>query len=178
MLKTFLINLPIVKTFLKDTYINWYALNILVVIRVLIEKLDEVDRGIIKHLRENARTTFVDIGKALGVSDATVYNRVKHLMEMGVIKRFTIEVDEAAIGPFAHGFILVNVKPGSVKEVSRQLVEIKRVSEIYEVHGSEDLIVKVGAKNLDRLRSVILKVRGIPDVVETEFIPVFKTWKG
>ena len=141
-------------------------------------KLDEVDRKIIERLRENARTTFVDIGKALDVSDATVYNRVKHLMEMGVIKRFTIEVDEAAMGPFAHGFILVNVKPGSVKEVSTQLAEIEKVSEIYEVHGAEDLIVKVGAKNLGRLRSVILKVRGIPDVVETEFIPVFKTWKG
>ena len=141
-------------------------------------KLDEVDRGIIEHLRDNARTTFVDIGKALGVSDATVYNRVKHLMEIGVIKRFTIEVDETAMGPFAHGFILVNVKPGSVKEVSKQLAEIERVSEIHEVHGSEDLIVKVGAKSLGRLRSVILRVRGIPDVVETEFMPVFKTWKG
>lgn len=141
-------------------------------------KLDEVDRGIIEHLMENARTTFVDIGKALGVSDATVYNRVKHLMEMGVIKRFTIEVDDAAMGPFAHGFILVNVKPGSVKEVSKQLAEIERVSEVHEVHGSEDLIVKVGAKNLGRLRSVILKVREISDVVETEFMPVFKTWKG
>jgi len=145
---------------------------------VLGEKLDEVDRGIIENLMDNARTTFVDIGKALGVSDATVYNRVKRLMEIGVIKRFTIEVDEAAIGPFAHGFILVNVKPGCVKEVSKQLAEIERVSEIHEVHGSEDLIVKVWAKNLGRLRSVILKVRGISDVVETEFMPVFKTWKG
>ena len=141
-------------------------------------KLDEVDRGIIERLREDARTTFVDIGKALDISDATVYNRVKRLMEMGVIKRFTIEVDEAAIGPFAHGFILVNVKPGAVKEVSRQLCEIERVSEIHEVHGSEDLIVKVRAKNLVRLRSVILKVRKIPDVVQTEFMPIFKTWKG
>jgi len=142
------------------------------------EKLDEVDRGIMERLRENARTTFVDIGKALGVSDATVYNRVKHLMEIGVIKRFTIEVDKAAIGPFAHGFILVNVKPGAVKEVSKQLCEIERVSEIHEVHGSEDLIMKVRAKNLGRLRSVILKVREIPDVVQTEFMPIFKTWKG
>lgn len=140
--------------------------------------MDKIDRGIIQRLRENARTTFVDIGKALGVSDATVYNRVKHLMEMGVIKRFTIEVDEAAIGPFAHGFILVNVKPGSVKEVSKQLAEIERVSEVHEVHGSEDLIVKVGAKSLGMLRSVILRVRGIPGVVETEFMSVFKTWKG
>lgn len=143
------------------------------------EKLDEVDQGIIERLRENARTTFVDIGKALGVSDATVYNRVKRLMEMGAIKRFTIDVDEAAtMGKRTHGFMLVNVKPGSVKDVSKQLVEIEKISEIYEVHGSEDIIVKVGAKNLGRLRPVILKVREIPDVVETEFIPVFKTWKG
>jgi len=145
---------------------------------VLRLKLDEVDREIIEHLRENARTTFVDIGKALGVSDATVYNRVKRLMEMGVIKRFTIEVDETAMGPFAHGFILVNVKPGAVKDVSKELVEIERVCEVFEVHGSEELIVKVKGKNLSRLRSVILKVRRIPNVVDTEFIPVFKTWKG
>jgi len=153
-------------------------LLILLVMMLLSEKLDEVDRGIIEHLRENARTTFVDIGKALGVCDATVYNRVKRLMEMGVIKRFTIEVDETAIGPFAHGFILVNVKSGAVKKVSKQMVEFDRVTQVYEVHGSEDLIVKVGAKNLGKVRSVILKVRGIPDVVQTEFIPVFKTWKG
>jgi len=140
--------------------------------------LDEVDREIIQHLRENARTTFVDIGKALEISDATVYNRVKRLTEMGVIKKFTIEVDDAAIGKRTHGFILVNVKPGAVKEVSKQLCEIKSVSEVHEVHGSEDLIVKVEAEDLLRLRSVILEVRRIPDVVDTEFIPIFKTWKA
>ena len=144
----------------------------------LSEKLDEIDRGIVKCLKENARTTFVDIGKALGVSDATVYNRVNRLTEMGIIKKFTIEVDEAAIGRGTSGFILVNVKPGTVKEISKQLVEIERINEIHEVHGSEDLIVKVEAKNLRKLRPVILKVRKIPDVVQTEFIPIFKTWKG
>ena len=139
--------------------------------------MDEVDREIIERLREDARMTFVDIGKALGVSDATVYNRVKRLNEAGVIKRFTIEVDEAAVGKKVSGFILLNVKPGAVKEVSRQLCEVEKVREVHEVHGSEDLIVKVRAKNLGRLRSVILKIREIPDVVQTEFIPVFKTWK-
>ena len=139
--------------------------------------MDEIDRGVIEHLRENARTTFADIGRALDVSDATVYNRVKRLMEMGVIKRFTIEVDEEAVGRMVPGFILVNVKPGAVKEVSKQLTEIETVSEVYEVHGREDLIVKVRGKNLSELRTVILKVRAIPDVVETTFIPIFKTWK-
>jgi len=145
----------------------------------LSEELDEIDREIVEHLKENARATFVDIGKVLGVSDATVYNRVKRLTEMGVIKKFTIEVDNAAIGLRTSGFVMVSVKPGTVKEVSTKLVEIQRVREIHEIiHGSEDLIVKVGAKNLRKLRSVILKIRKIPDVVQTEFTPIFKTWKG
>jgi len=144
---------------------------------VLSSKLDEVDRGIIEHLRENSRVTFVDIGKDLGVSDATVHNRVKRLTEAGIIKRFTVEVEEAALGRKVSGFMLVNVKPGAVRDVSKQLAEIDRVSEVHEVHGPEDLIVKVGEKNLASLRSVILKVREIPNVVQTVFIPVFKTWK-
>jgi len=98
-------------------------------------------------------------------------------MEMGVIKRFTIEVDEEAVGRMVSGFILVNVKPGAVKEVSKELTEIETVSEVHEVHGPEDLIVKVRGKNLSELRPVILRVRAISDVVETAFIPVFKTWK-
>lgn len=130
-----------------------------------------------EYLRDNARMTFVDIGKALGVSDATVYNRVKRLKEIGVIKRFTIEVDESALGRKVLGFILVNVNPGAVGEVSKHISEIERVIEVHEVHGREDLIVKVMGRNLTRLRSVILKLRKIPDVAQTEFIPVFRTWK-
>ena len=88
-------------------------------------KLDEVDLGIMEHLKVNARMTFVDIGKELSVSDATVYNRVRRLIDMGVIKRFTIKVDETAVGKGTRGFILVNVKPGAVKEVSEQLVKLE-----------------------------------------------------
>lgn len=140
--------------------------------------MDEIDQQIIGHLSENSRTTFVDIGKALNISDATVYNRVKRLLDDGVITRFTIEVNKAALGRRTRGFVLVSVAPGSVKEVSKQICEIENVHEVYEVHGSEDLIVKVEAENLRRLRPVILRIRQVSDVADTEFIPVFKTWKN
>ena len=130
-----------------------------------------------RHLKENSRTTFVDIGKALDISDATVYNRVKRLTEEGVITKFTIEVDMRGRGKRTRGFILMSVAPGSVKEVSKRVCEIENVHEVYEIHGSGDLIVKVEGENLRKLRPVIFKVRQIPDVVDTEFIPVFKTWK-
>jgi len=139
--------------------------------------LDDVDRGILKFLRENARTSYVEIGKALGVSDATVYNRANRLLEMGVIKRFTIEVDDSLLGMRAKGFVLLNVKPGSTDEVSRRLFEIDGVREVHEVHGTPDLILKVQAEDLGSMRSIILNIREVPGVTQTEFIPVFKTWK-
>ena len=140
-------------------------------------KLDEVDRGIIGHLRQNSRMTFVEIGRNLGVSDATVYNRIKRMITDGVIKRFTVEVDEAAIEERISGFMLVNVKPGAMIDVSKNIAEIEKVSEVHEVHGQEDLVVKIRAKSLRKLRSVILEVRGISNVVQTEFLPIFRTWK-
>ena len=144
---------------------------------MLSEKLDEVDQGIIGRLRENARTTFVDIGKALGVSDATVYNRVNRLIDMGLIRKFTIEVDESVLQERAKGFIQLNVKPGTMDGVAKNLANVNGIEEIYEVHGAQDLILKVEADSLDSLRSVILDIREVPDVVQSEFIPIFKTWR-
>jgi DNA-binding Lrp family transcriptional regulator len=140
-------------------------------------ELDEVDRKIIDYLKENARATYVDIGKALSVSDATVYNRVNRLMEIGVIKKFTIEIDESVLQKRVQGFILVNIRPGSISDVSKKLVEVVGVKEVHEVHTSPDLILKVEADDLDTLRTVILKIREVSDVVQTEFMPIFKTWK-
>jgi DNA-binding Lrp family transcriptional regulator len=140
-------------------------------------KLDDVDKKILDFLKANARKTFVDIGKSLGISDATVYNRVKRLSEIGLIKKFTIDIDESLLNERTMGFIKINVKPGEISEVAKNLVKINGVIELYEVHGTADLLLKVEANSLDSLRFIILDIRGVPDVVKSEFIPIFKTWK-
>jgi len=98
-------------------------------------------------------------------------------MDEGIIKRYTIEVDEEALGRNVRGFALVNVKPGYLEEVASQLVENERVSAIYEIHGPNDLIVKIGAGDLGEMRDLMLKIREVPNVATSEFITVFKVWK-
>ncbi len=141
-------------------------------------KLDEIDYKILEILRRDARTPFTEVGKDLGISDATVHVRVKRMMDEGVIKRYTIEVDEKALGRNVCGFVLINVKPGSLEEAANQLVDNEKVTGIYEIHGPNDLIVKVGAGDLDEMRDLILEIRKIPNMVTSESIPVFKIWKG
>ena len=141
-------------------------------------KLDEIDYKILEILRRGARTPFTDVGRDLGISDATVHVRVKRMMDEGIIKRYTIEVDEKALGRYVCGFVLINVKPGSLEEAANQLAENERISAVYEVHGPNDFIMKIEASDLDEMRNLILEIRKIPNVVTSELIPVFKIWKG
>jgi DNA-binding Lrp family transcriptional regulator len=56
--------------------------------------LDPVDLKIIELLKKDGRMPFVELGKRVGLSEAAVRRRVKILQERGIIKRFTVEVDE------------------------------------------------------------------------------------
>jgi len=140
-------------------------------------ELDEIDYKILDTLRRDARTPFTEVGRDLGISDATVHVRVNKMMDAGIIKRYTIVVDEEALGRKVHGFVLINVNPGSLEEAANQLVKNERVSGIYEIHGPNDLIVKVAVSTLDEMRELVLKVREIPNVTTSELITVFKVWK-
>lgn len=140
-------------------------------------ELDNVDYKIIECLRRNSRTPFTEIGKDLGVSDATVHIRVNRMLDEGVIEGFTVDVNEEALGRRVQGFMFVNVQPGSLKEVANQLVEHERVRIVYEIFGPNDLIVKVEANNLDEMRNLMLKIREIPNVVTSELTTIYKVWK-
>ena len=59
-------------------------------------KLDEIDFKILEMLKRDARTPFTEVGRDLGISDATVHVRVNKMMDEGIIKRYTTVVDEEA----------------------------------------------------------------------------------
>ena len=140
-------------------------------------ELDAIDYKILEILRRDARTPFTEVGRDLGISDATVHVRVNKMIDAGIIKRYTIVVDEVALGRKVQGFVLINVNPGSLEDAANQLVENEGVSAVYEIHGPNDLIVKVEAGDLDEMRDLVLKVREIPNVATNELITVFKVWK-
>ena len=140
-------------------------------------QLDEIDFKILETLKRDARTPFTEVGRDLGISDATVHVRVNKMMDEGIIKGYTIVVDEEALGRKVHGFALINVNPGFLKDVANQLVENEKVGAVYEIHGPNDLIVKVEAGGIDEMRDLMLKIREIPNVATNELITVYKVWK-
>jgi len=140
-------------------------------------ELDEIDRKIIDILRRDSRTPFTNIGKDLGISDATVHIRIKKLLEEGVIKKFTIDINKTFLGKEMCGFALLNIKPGKIEKVVKELVNNENISAVYEIHGPSDLLIKIDVKDLDELRKIMLRIHKISSITGTELITVLKTWK-
>lgn len=139
--------------------------------------LDEIDYKIVEILRKDARTPFTKVGEELEISDATVHVRVKKLLQEGIIKRYTIVVDEEAFGRKVNGLVLLDVRPGTLEEVLTYLLAIRGVSSIYEIHGPNDLIILIGGLDLDDMREILLKIREIPNVTASELLTIYKVWK-
>lgn len=139
--------------------------------------MDEVDWKILKALEKDARTPFTEIARELDVSDATVHVRVKKMWQTGVMRKYTLVVNGSVYERRVACYMLVNVKRGKVEEVSKQLAGIKEVGMVQEVQGTNDIIAKIWAKNLEGLRDTIVRVQENPNITVSEPLTVFKTWK-
>jgi Lrp/AsnC family transcriptional regulator, regulator for asnA, asnC and gidA len=140
--------------------------------------LDMIDYKIIDILAKDSSTTFVDIGKRIGVSDATIHIRVRRLREHGIIGNFTISVNNNRLGYDHLAFMGINVEPGFAEEVGDGLSLFEEILEIHEMHNRFDLLVKIRATDLEDLRDIIVnKIMRLPRLLEAELMTILKTRK-
>src|ERR1041384_1774847 len=93
--------------------------------------LDDVNLHIIDILGKDSSTTFVEIAKQIGISDATVHWRVRRLIATGIISKFTISVDNNLLGYDHLAFAGINIKPGFADQVTEEMTNIEEVLEIH-----------------------------------------------
>jgi DNA-binding Lrp family transcriptional regulator len=147
-------------------------------VATLQDSIDAVDLKIIDILGEDSSTTFVDIAKQIGVSDATIHIRVRRLREAGIIGNFTISVDNNRLGYDHLAFMGINVEPGFAEDVTNDLSSLQEILEIHEMHNRFDLLLKIRAKDLNELRDIVVnKVRTLPHILETDLMTILKTRK-
>src|SRR5919199_2392585 len=140
--------------------------------------LDDVNLQIIDILSKDSSTPFVEIAKRVGISDATVHLRVKRLMDEGIIRRFTLSLNNDLLGYDHLAFVGINIRSGFADQVTDELSNLEEVLEIHEMHNRFDLFLKIRAKDLTHMRDIVEnKVRKLPHILETELMTVLKTSK-
>lgn len=135
--------------------------------------VDEIDERIMNLLEEDARMTYVEIGKIVGFSEGAVRNRIQGLISTGVIKRFTIE-KSTSHGVRAVTMIAVNPSTPTY-EVSKSVSELDGVERVYEVTGEYDIMLVSSSVNIDGINRYIEDIRKIEGVEKTNTIIVLRT---
>jgi len=138
---------------------------------------DAIDKAILEMLQDDARIAFRRIAQKVGVSEATVFIRVKKLLEKGVIRRFTALVSPELLGKSLTAFVLVNANPKNLQAVLDTLNELDDVYEIYDVTGTYYAIAKIRAEDRERLAKIIDQIGLIEGVTSTETAVVLRSIK-
>jgi len=132
-----------------------------------------MDNKIIRILKENSRSTYVDIGRTVGLSEGAVRKRVQTMVDTGVIKKFTIEVSTSMR---LRALTMISVDPSTpTSSVSAAVGELRDVERIYEVTGEYDIATVLASPSIEGVNRCIEEIRGVEGVVKTNTMIVLRT---
>lgn len=132
-------------------------------------RYDELDMNILSELSKDASISVPKLAKKLGINASVIYSRIKRLVKRGVIKRFTIIINDEALGVNVRAVIGINMDPKNRNTVRKELANIAEIRSISEVSGRFDILVTVGAKNLEDLHNIVMdKIGEIQGITNTE----------
>ena len=118
--------------------------------------MDNKDFSIINVLKENSRLSIRDVAKATKLRPSTVHQRMLRLKEKGIIQKFTLKLDNKAVGEGFIVFMLIKTKPSAVLD---KIINNKHVKEFFGVTGEYDLLLKLKFKGVDEFNDFVIKFR-------------------
>lgn len=142
-------------------------------------QIDRTGFQILRHLVENGRISHTDLGKAVGLSSSSVYNRVQHLEQSGVIQGYTTLLDPQKLGYGVTAFVFVQTaaNPEEYQEVVQFIMTSPFITEAYDVTGNAMYLLKVQARSLEELGQVLKSLRALSVVTGTETVVSLATMK-
>lgn len=129
--------------------------------------LDDVSKAIITELQEDGRRSYAAIGKAVGLSEAAVRQRVQRLVDSGVMQVVAV-TDPLEMG-FARQAMIGIKATGSLEPIADALAELDEVDYVVITAGSFDVLAEVVCESDEHLLQIISgQIRTIPGVLSTE----------
>jgi Lrp/AsnC family transcriptional regulator for asnA, asnC and gidA len=138
-------------------------------------QLDETAKRIIEQLQQDGRRSYAAIGKAVGLSEAAVRQRVQKLLDAGVIQIVGVT------DPLMLGFdrqMMIGVKcEGDLERAADELAAIEEIDYVVITAGSFDILLELVVENDARLLELLGRIRSVPGVVSTESFMYLKLRK-
>ena len=145
------------------------------------EKIDELDRKILKIITQSARIPFKEVAEKCGVSRAAVHQRVQKVFDNGVITGSSYHVQPKTLGYQLCVYIGITMEKASMyNQVIGALEQIPEVVEAQYTLGAYGILAKVYAHDNEHLLTLLnTKIQEIPGVADTTTLtalaqPIFR----
>lgn len=138
--------------------------------------LDGVSKAIIEQLQADGRRSYAAIGKAVGLSEAAVRQRVGKLLDAGTIQIVAV-TDPLQVG-FRRAAMIGIMADGDSHEVAAQLAAVPEIDYVVITAGSYDILAEVVCEDDDHLIELVnRRIRAVPGVWRTETLVYLKLCK-
>ncbi len=139
--------------------------------------LDEIDRRLLRELLIDSKRSYRELARSIGVSTATVINRVQRLESSGVIKGYTIIIDHERLGFELTVVTEITVSKGRLIEVEEEVSKLPNVCAVYDVTGLTDAMVVAKFRSRRDLSKFTKGLLAMPYVERTNTHVVLTTVK-
>lgn len=120
--------------------------------------IDEIDWKILKELQINARTTFAELGRRVGLTTPAVIERIRKLEDARIITGYRAEIDTTKVGLPITAFIRMSISGVDYSRIIEVAEESMEVLECHRGTGGDSFIMKVAVSSVEHLQNLIDKL--------------------
>ena len=122
------------------------------------EKLDNLDKNILRELQDNGRIPNVELARKIGLSPTPCLNRVKRLEKIGCIEKYTVKVNSAFLNASLLVFVELRLQRTSIDSFDnfrRAVLKLPEVMECHLVSGDFDYLIKARMSDIQAYRKFL-----------------------
>lgn len=141
--------------------------------------MDRIDLSILKCLKENSRQTASMISQTINLSVSAVIERIRKMEQKGIIRQYTVKLDEKQLGNDLTVFISIRLEhPKYGETFAREVAAHPNISECYYIAGDVDYLLKVMTDSSNNLEAVHQDIKRMQGVSWTKTLYVLSTIKN
>ena len=121
---------------------------------------------LIEELKKNSRISYVELAKKLGVSETAVRKKIRKLEQLGIIIKYTVEVDPKKIGYEILAIIGIDTIPEKYFKILEELNKNNKIIKLNQCSGDHMIIIESWFKNSKDLSDFLKTLEGIEGVIK------------
>lgn len=142
--------------------------------------MDAIDRRLVELLRANARLSYAELARQVGLSAPAVHERVGKLETSGVLRGYHADVDPEAVGLGVTALIgVVQDSTGDIDGLLRRLGDMAEIESCYFMAGEESFLLKARVGTIAELEHLIVRLNRTAGIARTRTAVALSTkWEG